>query len=188
MNPHEIRVSKKLAELLPEDGIWLVDVKANHQIRLILMFLKALADLKRKRGLIVTLEKPHHYLTYLLGIHGITQRNITYVDVALSPRKHFKFPVSIEDPKIRVGGFLRRESVHPKDYEFMVIDNIGHTRMYLSEESHKRMARYLINEGKKNKIFTLFPLDRERCPKIYELIKKNASKEMKWEEVMKIAD
>jgi len=188
MNSKEVEIAKELSNIIPSKGIWVLNVKGNYQIRAILMFLKALVDFKKMSGIVITMEKPHHYLTYLLGIHGISQRSITYVDLALSHKKIFKFPIVIESQEPVVGGFFHRETVNLKDYGFMLIDNIGHTRMHLRKETHQKIANYLIEEAKKHRIFALFPMDKERCPDVYTLLKNKADRIMLWEEVIKIAD
>ncbi len=188
MNPKELEIARNISKILPRKGIWLIEVKANHQIRIILLFLKALVDFKKRRGLVITMEKPHHYMTYLLGIHGISQRSLTYVDIAHSPKKSFKFPLDVNSKEVVIGGFLKKDEISPEDYDFVVVDNIGHTRMYLSEKTHQKMVKYLLNTIQGGELFALFPLDGSRCPRAYELVKKYADRTMKWEEVMKIAD
>ena len=188
MNPSEISMAEKISKILPEEGVWIVDVRTNQLIRMILIFLKALSGIKNRRGLIITIERPHHYLTYLLGIHGISQRNLTYVDIASSSKKIIEFPISLGSSDIFIGGFLLRDYVEPQDYDFILVDNLAHTRMYLSRETHNKIVKNLVEIAKKERLLSIFPIDRDRSPEIYKLLKKHAMHELKWEEVMKIAD
>ncbi len=187
MNPREVEISRKLADIIPEYGVCLFDVKIHQQTRLILILLKGLVDIARKRGIVITVEKPHHYLTYLLGIHGISQRHITYVDLASSPKKSVKFPLKV-GLNAPIGGFLRASKIDPKDYGFILVDNLGHSKIFLSKKTMENFARYLISLSERKNICLLVPLDRERCPTTYEIMKKKARYEISMEEVIKIAD
>ncbi len=187
MNSQEVKISRKLAGMIPEEGVCLFNVKIHQQTRLILILLKGLVDIAKKRGIVITLEKPHHYLTYLLGIHGVSQRYITYVDLAASSKKSVNFPLKV-GLESSVSGFIRASKVDPKDYGFILVDNLGHSKIFLSEKTMESFVRYLIRVAEQKNICLLIPLDMEKCPTIYEMVKKKARYKISMEEVIKIAD
>jgi len=188
MNVQETLVSENFAYLISKNEIIAIDVKSNQKTKNVLIVLKALADINKWRGLIITLEKPHHYLTYLLGIQGIPQRNLTYIDLAYAKKKRIKFPVDIMKHKEIIGGFLDYDkiSLDNNNFDFIMVDNISTAKMYMRKESVIDFIHYLINETKKNKLTLILPMDISREMDIFEEIK-DVAKRLDFEEVLKNA-
>ncbi len=187
MNIKDSLVSEYLANNLSKNDVVLIDVKPNQQTKNNLIVLKALSDINRWRGIVITLERPHHYLTYLLGIQGISQRNLTYIDLAYSKKKMIKFPVNVLDEENIIGGFINDEKIDLKDFDFLMVDNISSAKMYMRKESLINFITYLIEEAKKYELTLILPMDFSREREILGEIKDVANKEMSFEEVMKNA-
>ncbi len=186
MNVQETLISENFAYLISKDEIIAIDVKSNQKTKNDLIVLKALADINKWRGLIITLEKPHHYLTYLLGIQGISQRNLTYVDLAYAKKKKIRFPVEITKHKELIGGFIDDDKISLDSFDFIMVDNISTAKMYMRKESVIDFIHYLIDEAKKNKLTLILPMDISREKDIFEEIK-DLARRIDFEEVLKNA-
>ena len=86
------------------------------------IILKHLAGDIKAYVLYVAVGRPHHYMTHLLSIHGISQRGITYVDI--NKGVNLRFPIPIQSKEVSIGGFLRRDYITLQDYEYVIIDNV----------------------------------------------------------------
>ncbi len=189
MNRRDMDIARVFSGIFENGGVYIMNVKFHQLTRLNLLLLKALADMNRKKGIIITIERPHHYLTYLLGIHGVRQRNLTYVDLAASRDKKITFPLKFGLAKdVFIGGFLQRDIIILDDYDFILIDNIASMRIHLSEESIRRFTGYIVQEVKKRNMIAVFPIDRERAKSIYESLKSAGTEEMDAEGVMLVAN
>ena len=186
MNVQETLISENLANSISKNEIVVINVKATQQTKNNLIVLKALADINKWRGVIITLEKPHHYLTYLLGIQGISQRNLTYIDLAYAKKKKIKFPLDIMKHKELIGGFIYCNKISVKNFDFIMIDNISTAKMYMRKESLIDFIHYLIEEAKKNKLTLILPMDISKEKDIFEEIK-DLAKRIDFEEVLKNA-
>ncbi len=171
MNTKEVLMAELLANSLKHPEIIVVDVRALMQTKAALILLKALADINRMRGLVVTLERPHHYLTYLLGMQGISQRNLTYLDLAHSKHKKVNFPIKISKRNREIiGGFIREDTISLKNFDFVMIDNLSSAKTHMSRESIIETLHLLVNEAKNNKFSLLLPIDCSRERKILNSI------------------
>ncbi|EDY35127.1 hypothetical protein ABOONEI_2669 [Aciduliprofundum boonei T469] len=186
MNVKETLISENLANSISKNDIIVINVKPTHQTKNNLIVLKALADINKWKGLIITLEKPHHYLTYLLGIQGIPQRNLTYIDLAYAKKKKIKFPIDIMKNKELVGGFIDGNKISAENFDFIMVDNISTAKMYMRKESLIDFIHYLIDESKKYKITLILPIDVSREKDVFEEIKDEVKK-IDFEEVLKNA-
>ncbi len=186
MNVQETLISENLADSISKSEIVVINVRVTQQTKNNLIVLKALADINKWKGLVITLEKPHHYLTYLLGIQGIPQRNLTYVDLAYAKKKKVKFPLDIIKDKELIGGFINCNKITLNNFDFIMIDNISTAKMYMRKESLIDFINYLIDEAKKNKLTLILPMDISREKDIFEEIK-DGTKRIDFEEVLKNA-
>ncbi|OYT60674.1 hypothetical protein B6U71_00445 [Euryarchaeota archaeon ex4484_178] len=186
MNVQEALASEFFANSIGPGDLIVVNVKVHKQTQSNLILLKAMANINDMRGLVITLEKPHHYLTYLLGIQGISQRNLTYVDLAYSKTKRVHFPLKLNKNNAPfIGGFINSERVSLSDFEFIMIDNISTVKMYLTKTSVLDFIEYLADESKKRNIALILPMDTEREKEVLNILKKRYPKEVNFEEVLK---
>jgi len=186
MNVQEALASEFFANAIGARDLIVVNVKVHKQTQSNLILLKALADINDMRGLVITLEKPHHYLTYLLGIQGISQRNLTYVDLAYSKIKRLHFPIKLNKSNASlIGGFINSERITLSDFEFVMVDNISTAKMYLTKTSILDFVEYLAEESKKRGFSLILPMDTEREKEVLEILRRRYPKEINFEEVLK---
>ncbi len=186
MNLEESLISEHLATFMEGKSFVIVNVKPLHLTKSNLILIKALADIDKKRGLVITLERPHHYLTYLLGIQGINQRNITYVDLAYSKTKKIKFPIKITGKERHlIGGFISGDSVNLKNFEFVMIDNVSTARMYMARDSLFKFVHYLADTTKKAGASFILSLDASKEEDLINSLNDFQYEIINFEEVMK---
>ncbi len=188
MNVQEALAAEFIANTIAPGEIVIVDVKIHKQSQSNLILLKAMAGINALKGLVITLEKPHHYLTYLLAIQGISQRNLTYVDLAYSKIKRIHFPIKLtkENSSI-IGGFINSERVSLSDFDFIMVDNISTAKMFLTKTSLLDFVTYLMEEANKRGISLILPMDVDREKEIHNLVRKKFPKEINFEEVLRNA-
>ena len=186
MNVQEALASEFFANSIGPKDLVVVDVKIHKQSQSNLILLKALADINGMRGLVITLEKPHHYLTYLLAIQGISQRNLTYVDLAYSKIKRVHFPLKLtkENASI-IGGFINSERISLSDFDFVMVDNISTAKMFLTKNSLIDFVTYLLDEATKRGLSLILPMDVYREKEIHSVVRKRYPKEINFEEVLR---
>ncbi len=61
-------------------SVYLVHTKYTNLVRVNLVLLKAFLDEKHKRGLMITIDRPHQYVSHLMQLHGVDQTNLTFID------------------------------------------------------------------------------------------------------------
>ncbi|NPA75060.1 MAG: hypothetical protein GXO25_03130 [Euryarchaeota archaeon] len=131
-----------------------------------------------------SVEKPHHYMTHLLGINGVSQRNVTYVDILSPGAAEISFPVRVgEGHGIMVSGFITRDMVLLEEYRYLIVDNIEFLTHMWSEETLRRFVSNLVKEGKKANITVIFPVKKPE--KIKKIIGKSIDNIVEFDEVMK---
>ncbi len=185
MNAKDLKIAKKFEKLLNKGKRIVLVSEKQPLTRINLIILKAICDMKNKRGLIITIERPHHYITYLLGIHGISQRNLTYIDLASSKEKRVVFPFKLGMIKnVLIGGFLARDFIVMDDYDFVLVDNITSASFYLSKENFKKFVYYIMNLSEKRNFKIILPI-REDYYKKLKFIGDLADLEINFEEVEK---
>ena len=124
--------------------------KLNYQI------LKYLITERKARILFISIEKPHQYMTYILGMHGVPQRNITYLDLENSK---IKFPITLSNMKnLHMGGFLRREIIVLKDYDYVVVDNLEHLQHVWTNDSIREFLKTLVDDARKYGTSLIIPV------------------------------
>ena len=118
---------------------------------------KYLINEKKTRVLFISIEKPHQYMTYILGMHHVSQRNITYIDVMNS--KGMKFPITLQEMKnLHVGGFILREIIVLKDYDYVIVDNIEHLQHIWIDETFREFIKSLVDNSRKYGTGIIIPL------------------------------
>jgi len=187
MNVKETLISENLANSISKNEVVVINVRPTQQTKNNLIVLKALADINKWRGLIITIEKPHHYLTYLLGIQGIPQRNLTYIDLAYAKKKKIKFPLDIMKYKELIGGFINSNKISLNNFDFVMVDSVSTAKMYMRKESLIDFIHYLVYEAKKSKATLIIPMDLSKEKQIFEEIKDLVKKNIDFEEVFRNA-
>jgi hypothetical protein len=174
--------------LTGEEGpsIYLLHVKYTNLVRMNLVLLKAFLEDKKQRGLMITVDRPHQYLSHLMQLHGIDQANLVFIDAislhsadtkggAVAPEFQMG-PFHIE----ALPGFLTKHEddgssfhIDMSKIEFVIIDNVSTLLTYNSMESIKRFFQNYVDvlKGMKSRgIQTALAMDREQHAELYEFI------------------
>lgn len=130
------------------DAMFLIQTKYTNLVRVNLVVLKALLDEQKKSGLVITIDRPHTYLSHLMQLHQVDQKSLVFLDVISTHSSDSK-----GDPSAKgfTGGpfhietlpdFLFRESKESRELgidvskiQFIVIDNVSTLLTYNTMES-----------------------------------------------------
>ncbi len=133
--------------------------------------LKELILTRNARVLFISVEKPHQYMAYILSMHHVPQRRLTYLD--LGNAKKLAFPLTPRELKtVQIGGFLVRDFPIIQDYQYIIIDDIEYLTHFWSLESIKEFMQSIHDTTKKygvGVIITLSGKAEELCSYIHEL-------------------
>jgi hypothetical protein len=130
------------------DAMFLVQTKYTNLVRVNLVILKALLDDQRKTGLVITVDRPHQYLSHLMQLHQVDQKNLAFLDVIsshssdskgeASSKEFHRGPFHIETlPDFLFSGNAesRELGIDISKIQFIVIDNVSTLLTYNTMES-----------------------------------------------------
>lgn len=151
-----------------------------------LVLLKAFLDVKGKRGVMITIDRPHQYVSHLMQLHGIDQTNLTFLDAisahsadakagAVAPEfQHGPFHIeTLPEFLTRKGDHGSAVVVDLSSVDFVIIDNISVLLTYNSKES---VRKFLHNYGeavaaaKPVGLQTLVVMDGQQHPELYGVV------------------
>lgn len=189
MNEKDLELVHAVSSVLTgEEGssIYLLHVKYTNLVRVNLVLLKALLEDKKRRGLMITIDRPHQYLSHLMQLHGVDQTNLVFVDaISLHSADTKGGEVA---PEFQMGPFhiealpdflMKHEDggqsfqIDMSKIDFVVIDNVSTLLTYNSMESIKRFfQKYIdvLNGLKSRGIQTAMVMDRDQHTELYEYI------------------
>ncbi len=112
-----------------------------------------------KRVLFFAVEKPHHYMSHLLGINGVKQRAVTYVDIRSPEAADIAFPIPVGGHRgVRIGGFVFRDMILLDDYDAVIVDDIDFLNHMWSEDTIKKFITSMVKEAHSSKVPLIFPI------------------------------
>lgn len=168
-----------------------VNYKQINRINLIL--LRALLSQQGKRGLLVTVDRPHQYMSYLLTINKVPQGNLEFLDLISrfsgeglacdGDKESGLSPFCINDliTMLENGGGRNDARASGVDFglmDFVMIDNIGALLAYNDvEDVAAFIHRYLRLIVRYGRIFTAVVLDVRSHPQLYSTIQGLCQKE-----------
>ncbi len=168
------------------DAIFLVQTKYTNLVRVNLVILKALLDDQRRSGLMITIDRPHQYLSHLMQLHQVDQKNLVFLDVISShssdskgeaPTKGFHggpFHIETLPDFIFSGNAESRElGIDVSKVEFVVIDNVSTLLTYNTMESIMRFfKRYgeLVESAGHHPVFSVVIVDKALHQTLNDLI------------------
>ncbi len=116
----------------------------------------------------ISVEKPHRYMSYILAMHRVPQRKITYVD--LGGALTVKFPITfLNHGNVRIGGFLKRDVIVLKDYSFIIIDNVEHLCHIWREETVSEWIKDIKEAAAKYNVLVFAPVRSDKCKNVLSL-------------------
>jgi len=189
LNENDLELVHAVSSVLTgEEGssIYLLQVKYTNLVRMNLVLLKAFLEDKKERGLMITIDRPHQYLSHLMQLHGVDQTNLVFVDaISLHSADTKGGEVA---PEFQMGPFhiealpdflMKHEDggssfqIDMSKIDFVMIDNVSTLLTYNSMESIKRFfQRYVdvLNGVKSRGIQTALVMDRDQHTELYEYI------------------
>ncbi len=189
MNEKDLELVHAVSSVLTgEEGssIYLVHVKYTNLVRVNLVLLKALLEDKKRRGLMITIDRPHQYLSHLMQLHGVDQTNLVFVDaISLHSADTKGGEVA---PEFQMGPFhiealpdflMKHDDGGPSFHidmskiDFVIIDNVSTLLTYNSMESIRRFfQKYVdaVKDVKSRGIQTALVMDRDQHTELYEFL------------------
>lgn len=165
---------------------YLFHTRFTNLVRVNLVLLKALLEEKKRKGLMITIDRPHQYLSHLMQLHALDQTNLVFIDTISSHASDTKGgavapefqngPFQIEtlpDYFHDQGNGGSKFVLDMGKVEFVIIDNISTLLTYNTMESVKRfLYKYLDILGKisPNGVQTVLIMDRNLHPELFQFI------------------
>ncbi len=189
MNERDLELVQAISSVIDDDGLsslYLLQTRYTNLVRLNLVVLKALLEMKGRKGIMITVDRPHQYLSHLMQLHGVDQSNLTFLDAisthaadtkggAVAPEFQMG-PFHIEalpDVLAEPSGQGALGLVDLSRVEFVVIDNISTLLTYNSMESVKEFLRKymeVVVDRKSTPVQTVVVMDKDQHPDLYALI------------------
>jgi len=198
MNEKDLALTRSIVREI--DGLWrqtpiLIDVKFTQLVRINLILIKALADIMKMRGLIISVDRPYQYIVYLLKMHKINTDGLTFIDVIgnfSADRKVLTAGINLIGEPFRIdalpdiitnfSGIGGSGAIDLKSYGFALIDNISTLINYNGYPVVENFLRNFVRlMSVMNNIFFPIVIDSEKYPLLYETAKSLCKKELKIE-------
>jgi hypothetical protein len=174
-----------------DPSIYVLHAKYTNLVRVNLVLLKAFLEEKHSKGMMITIDRPHQYVSHLMQLHGVDQTNLTFIDAisthsadtkggAVAPEFQ-RGPFHIET----LPDFLTKPdngsgiTVDMSKVEFVIIDNVSTLLTYNSMDSIKRFfAKYIevLRAARSGGIQTALVMDKEQYPQLFEFVSSLARK------------
>jgi hypothetical protein len=194
VNEKDLQLVHSISAVI-DDGsssIYVLHAKYTNLVRVNLVLLKAFLEEKRRKGLMITIDRPHQYVSHLMQLHGVDQSNLTFIDAisthaadtkggAVAPEFQ-RGPFHIEalpdflmKPENNGSGLL----VDLSKIDFIVIDNVSTLLTYNTMDSIKRFfEKYveMVKSVRPGGIQTALVMDRDQHPQLFEFVSSMARK------------
>jgi len=189
LNEKDLELVHAVSSILTgEDGssMYLLHAKYTNLVRVNLILLKAFLEDKKQRGLMITIDRPHQYLSHLMQLHGVDQTNLVFVDaISLHSADTKGGEVA---PEFQMGPFhiealpdflMKHQDdgssfqIDMSKMDFVIIDNVSTLLTYNSMESIRRFFQKYVDvlKGVKSRgIQTALVMDRDQHTELYEYI------------------
>jgi hypothetical protein len=195
VNEKDIRLSHVISSIVgTEDGrrIYLLNIRHLNLVRVDLVLLKAFLEEKKMRGLLITVDRPHQYISHLLQLHGVEQANLIYLDTISSHAADTKGGAIA--PEFQNGpfhvetlpDFLMERSpnqaslnIDVSSIDFIIIDNVATLLAYNTMDSVRSFFQRYVEVLKSihsKGIWTALAVDRDLYPDLFKFIKELSSK------------
>ncbi len=206
MIERDLSLSKELASVLDrgsEPEICLMSSRYTSLVRVNLVLLKVFLDEKKYPGIMVTIDRPHQYISHLLQLHGIDQSRLTFLDAISKYASDTKGGVrcgEYEDgpfyierlPEYLAGSDPRRtSSVDINAVNFIIVDNVSTLLTYNSMDSLKEFFRRYVEVTRERTTgcpVTVFAMDKELHRGLFEFISTISTKVIDLTPDMRIGD
>jgi len=156
--------------------------------KLLIGLLKYLLERKGAKGIYIAVDRPYIYTSRLLEKHGVPQDNLYFLDVVsiISSEKIPKAPnvEMIESPFCmdlhnETFQILDKIGAEKGEMNFVFLDNITVMLNYIDEEClYGFLGKLTIKMAEEGKMVTITIVDKDSHPKVYEMAKAKADKEV----------
>lgn len=189
VNEKDLKLVHSVSTVLESDGAtstYLFNAKFTNLVRVNLVLLKVFLEERRRKGLMITIDRPHQYLSHLMQLHALDQTNLVFIDTisghasdtkggAVAPEfQNGPFQIeTLPDFLYGRGNGGSRFIVDMGKVEFVIIDNVSTLLTYNTIESVKRfLQKYLdvIGKTSPNGIQTVLIMDRDLHPDLFQFI------------------
>ena len=189
VNEKDLQLVHSVSTVLESDGAtstYLFNARFTNLVRVNLVLLKVFLEEKSRKGLMITIDRPHQYLSHLMQLHALDQTNLVFIDTVSNHASDTKGgavapefqngPFQIETLPDFLYGHGNGGSKFILDMgkvEFVIIDNVSTLLTYNTMESVKRfLQKYLdvIGKTSPNGIQTVLIMDRNQHPDLFQFI------------------
>ncbi len=189
MNERDAQLVHTISAAIECDGgssTFLVHARYTNLVRVNLVLLKALLEVKKLKGVMITIDRPHQYVSHLMQLHGVDQTNLLFVDTISSHSSDTKGgavapefergPFQIEmlpDYLSGSGDGGRKPALDMGQVEFVIIDNVSTLLTYNTMESIKKFFwkyRDTICKTSPKGIQTILVMDKDLHPDLFMFI------------------
>jgi hypothetical protein len=189
VNERDLKLADEVSSHIQPNGspaVYILTTKYTNLVRVNLVLLKAFLDMKMNKGMMVTIDRPHQYVSHLLQLHGINQAKLVFIDAISNHASDTKAapnaesfqsgPFYIEtlpDFIISCDGRDPKSEVDLSSTEFILMDNVSTLLTYNSMESLKTFfSRYVgvLRERSSASLATLIVIDRDLHADLYSFI------------------
>ncbi len=191
VNENDLQLAKLLDSEIRPDGrseLYLIACKYTNLVRVNLVLLKAFLDERRSRGIMITIDRPHQYVSHLLQLHGIDQNNLVFLDAISrhasdtqsgSVATEFqRGPFQIETLPDFLSGDGDGGVVSPAaDADFVVLDNVATLLTYNPMESVQLFLEKYVDfmvRRRPGHLITTLVMDKEVHATLFEYISRVA--------------
>ena len=177
----------KPADLLEGQGLVVCSVRYPMISKVMVELLEALLRGAGLAGAILSIDRPHTYISHLLEKRGVPQEKLVYIDAVTrisgeappstggSELLPAPFCVNILSDFMTVCG----PKIAEKRAGFLLVDNLSALTPYVSEECMRRFLENLVQLGRQVPgLRCVFVLDRQSHSHLYELLKKMGAREV----------
>lgn len=188
MNENDITLARELDPILddrPEPTIYLVSSKYTSLVRVNLVLLKTLLEWKKLPGVMITIDRPHQYVSHLLQLQGIDQSKLTFLDAISKHASDTKAgvkgseyqggPFYIENLPAFIAGTDGGSPsfVDIRSVRFVIIDNVSTLLTYNSMESLKEFFTNYVDVTRElaaGSLITVFVMDKDLHKSLFEYV------------------
>ena len=167
-------------------GKILVVSKYTERTRVNICLLKYFLEDMKQKGIFISIDRPHQYTSSLLEMHGISQKNLIFIDAVsrisgetesnVSNVKFINGPYEMNflDDICSMScttGPISTQTLNLEDMDFVLIDDIAAITKYQEEDGIKLMLEsYISSIESMRKVIAPIVLDANQNKFIYEII------------------
>jgi hypothetical protein len=199
MNERDELLLKRIIGSIDDDlnGPILVNTSSTQFVRLNLILIKGLLEIKGLSGMFVSVDRPHQYMVHLLRMHKIKVDSVIFIDAIgrfSGDRKEAMASVGFVDAPFHIDTLPEAmKGMHTSDHKgldldqcgFAMIDNVAALLPYNSYPSVEAFMRNFVSVMKSKKP-VLIPLviDKEKNGFLYEMARSIAVKEIAVQDII----